>query len=114
MMTPVLQAPVTPLSLRRRSRVGVGSGGFPIPAQRSATHTGRMEGLVPATALSQLLAFVGIPLLIGLLLCIRPQLAMKSTGCAEKDQARLSLARKCGALLLVVAGVYFVTTSAVG
>jgi hypothetical protein len=56
---------------------------------------------------------VGIPGFFGLLLLICPHWAMKKTGSEEKDHARQALARKGGAVLLVVAVIYFFTTSQV-
>lgn len=55
---------------------------------------------------------VSIPLVFGLLLLICPQWAFKSSGSEEKDEARKSMGRKMGVILLIVAAVYYVTTSA--
>ena len=54
---------------------------------------------------------VAIPLIGGLLLCCCPQWAMKKTGDADKDATRQAWARKGGLVLLLVAGIYYVTTT---
>ena len=54
---------------------------------------------------------VGIPGFFGLLLLVCPQWAMKKTGSEAKDAAREAMARKGGAVLLVVAAIYYFTTS---
>ena len=54
---------------------------------------------------------VGIPGVIGLLLLLFPQWAMKKTGSEANDAAREAMARKGGAVLLVVAVIYYFTTS---
>lgn len=54
---------------------------------------------------------VSIPFFGGLLMLFCPNWAMKSTGSPEKDEARKSLARKGGVILLIVAGMYYVTTT---
>ncbi len=66
-----------------------------------------MLGLLAATSWID----VSIPFLGGVLLLCCPKWAMKSTGSPEKDEARKALARKGGAVMLVVAGVYYVTST---
>ena len=66
-----------------------------------------MSGLLAATSWID----VSIPLLGGMLLLVCPGWALKSTGSPEKDEARQSLARKGGVVLLIVAGMYFVSTT---
>ena len=66
-----------------------------------------MIGLLAATSWVD----VAIPLIGGLLFCCCPQFAMKKTGDADKDASRQALARKGGFILLLVAGIYYVTTT---
>jgi hypothetical protein len=75
-----------------------------------------MALLVSHTMFASLLAAtswvdVSIPGIAGLLMLICPQKVFKSTGCEEKDLARQALGRKGGAILLVVAGMYYCTST---
>ena len=54
---------------------------------------------------------VSIPGVAGLLMLTCPKWVFKSTGSEEKDRVRQSLGRKGGAILLVVAAVYYVTST---
>ncbi len=54
---------------------------------------------------------VSIPLAGGLLLLFRPKWAVRSTASPEKDEAKQSLARVGGVILLVVAGIYYLTST---
>jgi hypothetical protein len=54
---------------------------------------------------------VSIPLVCGLLMITCPQWVFKKTGSEEKDAARQATGRKWGAILLVVAGIYYITTT---
>jgi len=57
---------------------------------------------------------VAIPLVIGLLLTVRPHSFLKSTGSEVGDAAKADKVRKIGFVLLGVAALYFVIKLASG